>query len=299
MASSTATLGIYRLDPSRSPTSPLLELAVSDPPEAEAGSLFLQCQWHHTKQNWLGVTSSSGNAYMLILDAEWRLSKVLKLSLESELEPWAIAFSEPRTVKDGSSSFSVYTGSDDSILRYASCAWEDGSRETSFDSDEPVISLYSAKLTRKHGAGVTAILPLSIRTPDEGRLVITGSYDDHIRLFAIHDLVQTGGFAMSKLLIEENLGGGVWRLDPIKIENRSGRVRIEILVSCMHAGSRIVVLTSDDRAAWQCRILARFEEHKSMNYGSDFVRGTEDGRLRCVSTSFYDRLLCVWDYVST
>ncbi|KAH8174877.1 WD40 repeat-like-containing domain protein [Sarocladium implicatum] len=295
VASSTATLGIYKLDPLANPTSPLMEVAVSDPPEAEIGMLFLQCQWHHTEENWLGVTSSSGFAYIIVLDSDWRLSQAVKLSLESELEPWAIAFSEPRKSEDGSTSFSVYTGSDDSILRYATYNMTNDPSIARSENDEPVRSVHTAKLTKKHGAGVTAILPLSSKSPDGGRLVVTGSYDDHIRLFAIHDLDQTGGFVMSKLLVEENLGGGVWRLDPVKVEAGNGSFRIKILVSCMHAGARLVVFRSDDGLTWTCKILARFEEHKSMNYGSDFLRGWDDGRLRCVSTSFYDRLLCVWD----
>lgn len=80
----------------------------------------------------------------------------------------------------------------------------------------------------------------------------------------------------------------------------------------MHAGSRIVRLdrrrSSDSEGSdeWDFEVLARFEEHESMNYGSD-VRplvgngegGVGDGVARkgertVVSTSFYDRLMCVW-----
>ena len=53
---------------------------------------------------------------------------------------------------------------------------------------------------RLHQAGVTAILPLN---PD---LAVTGSYDDHIRL------VSLASDSIRRVLVEHNLGGGVWRL---------------------------------------------------------------------------------------
>lgn len=75
----------------------------------------------------------------------------------------------------------------------------------------------------------------------------------------------------------------------------------------MHAGTRIVKLTrngkseneDDAEEAWTFKILARFQEHQSMNYGSDVQpQVDEDGarRVKVVSTSFYDRLLCLWEW---
>jgi diphthamide biosynthesis protein 7 len=73
-----------------------------------------------------------------------------------------------------------------------------------------------------------------------------------------------------------------------------------LLASCMHAGSRIVRLArSADSGEWEFGVLARFEEHKSMNYGSDVQpveRGCEGGLRTVVSTSFYDKLMCVWEF---
>ncbi|KAK0384306.1 hypothetical protein NLU13_8394 [Sarocladium strictum] len=298
VASSTASLGIYKLEESEDATAPLRELAVSEPLGPEIGTLFLQCQWHPTQKSWLGVTASTGLAYLVELSEDWTSSRMTQLNLESPLEPWSIAFSPTKPPEDGSTGFSIYTGSDDSVLRFSfySVNHERSSDDQCIEETAPLVPLHSAIVTKKHMAGVTAILPLALTTPDGGRLVITGSYDDHIRLFSIHDLDQTGGFAMVRLLVEENLGGGVWRLDPVKIEKIAGSWKIIILVSCMHAGARVVELSSVDGAAWDCNVLARFEEHKSMNYGSDFVRGTDNALLRCVTTSFYDRLLCVWEY---
>lgn len=71
-----------------------------------------------------------------------------------------------------------------------------------------------------------------------------------------------------------------------------------LLASCMHAGSRIVRL-ADASGEWTFSVLAKFEEHKSMNYGSDVQpvqSGQEGGQRTIVSTSFYDKLMCVWQF---
>lgn len=63
----------------------------------------------------------------------------------------------------------------------------------------------------------------------------------------------------------------------------------------MHAGARIVEIRKDGDGQWQIEVLAKFEEHKSMNYGSDVQPGA--GTLKTIiSTSFYDKLLCLWRY---
>jgi diphthamide biosynthesis protein 7 len=177
---------------------------------------------------------------------------------------------------------------------------------------------------RIHTAGVTALLPLT------SNLLITGSYDDHIRLLHIPSTSSTTdggserrGPMRPQVLAELQLGGGVWRIkfleegdtnstyiEPWKLQRRS----ILLLVSCMHAGtriSRLVQTTTGDAGGegeWEFRIEAQFTEHKSMNYGSDVqpssiaeggqgnipegVRQTQ--RRTIVSTSFYDKLLCLW-----
>lgn len=73
------------------------------------------------------------------------------------------------------------------------------------------------------------------------------------------------------------------------------RVRYVVLASCMHAGTRIVELRRDQSDVWTFNVLAKFEEHKSMNYGSDVQPGHSDTKT-FISTSFYDRLLCVWKH---
>jgi diphthamide biosynthesis protein 7 len=66
----------------------------------------------------------------------------------------------------------------------------------------------------------------------------------------------------------------------------------------MHAGARIVKVQADDAGNWAIEVLAKFEEHKSMNYGSDVQPGGsgDGGQQTIVSTSFYDKLLCLWKF---
>ena len=69
-----------------------------------------------------------------------------------------------------------------------------------------------------------------------------------------------------------------------------------ILASCMYAGTRVLRLSRQaSDGEWQFEILGRFEEHQSMNYASD-VQPEEGDRKLIVSTSFYDKLLCLWRF---
>lgn len=65
----------------------------------------------------------------------------------------------------------------------------------------------------------------------------------------------------------------------------------------MHAGAKILEVRRSDGGKWLISVLAKFVEHESMNYASDGrprygVRGVEG--FIVVSTSFYDKRLCVW-----
>lgn len=77
----------------------------------------------------------------------------------------------------------------------------------------------------------------------------------------------------------------------------------------MHAGTRIVQVIHEEKKKkkdddeddeWKFHVLAKFEEHESMNYGSDVQpelkakKEEKKERKKIVSTSFYDRRLCLW-----
>lgn len=71
-----------------------------------------------------------------------------------------------------------------------------------------------------------------------------------------------------------------------------------VLASCMHAGVKILEVRRREGGKWQINVQAKFVEHGSMNYASDGRLRYGDGGmegLTVVSTSFYDKKLCVWE----
>jgi diphthamide biosynthesis protein 7 len=214
----------------------------------------------------------------------------LDLEIENSLEAWSIAFSPTwPTSGEDRSNISVYCGGDDSMLRYTSCSWMANGKDA-----DPETPYGSVTLKGKHDAGVTAILPLDLKSQQGGRVVVTGSYDDRLRVFVIFDLDATYGQRRVEQVVEKDLGGGVWRLDLVTLKISGDSARIVLLASCMHAGARVVELCVAGDVTWTCRILTKFEEHKSMNYASDYCP-RDTGKLRIASSSFYDKLLCLWE----
>lgn len=301
VVSSTATLEIFRFSSLSSGLPSLTLLSTLRLPGIGEDVLFLQLAWHPTIPDIVAITTSQGGVHILQLGSDYKtlLATEDPIILHS-LEAWSVAISPtlPTEEQTDSPSFTLYTGGDDSLLRYTTCIVKGKlpQENDSLDIERP----YPVMAVRGHDAGVTAILPL----PCGKDIVVTGSYDDHIRVYSIQPLQETFGLRKTSLLAETNLGGGVWRLRLIQYscdgQGRGlGKWRALILASCMHAGARIVQIRgSDDNVDnVELEILGRFEEHKSMNYASDFQPGTGldgQGELVCVSSSFYDKLLCLW-----
>jgi diphthamide biosynthesis protein 7 len=178
---------------------------------------------------------------------------------------------------------------------------------------------------KTHNAGVVAILPLPPLPNSSTIPILTGSYDEHIRLFLLETTSPT---LKRNLVLDENLGGGVWRLklmhkssitsiapttpNPTSTPSLRTQYNALILASCMHAGVRVLRLTHTspqdlssnlDAQGWSIDILAKFTRgHESMNYSSDFraevdEHGKRTGEYTIVSTSFYDKAVCVWKFV--
>jgi diphthamide biosynthesis protein 7 len=293
VVSSTGALAVFKLDPTENASSPLQYISTSRCDDIGEDVLFLQCNWHPEIPDMIGVTTSTSAARLLRLDKEYRITEYADLNIPNSLEAWCIAFSSGKPDPDQDKvQVTAYSGGDDSMLRYTSCISDLSEPDPLCEEPYPPITIKGT-----HNAGVTAILPLPLLMKNNGRVVVTGSYDDYLRVFIIHDLHETYGMKKVELVLEENMEGGVWRLDLVKIQEGAESTKLRVLASCMHAGARIVDLEVKDGVDWNCSVLARFEEHKSMNYGSDFVRDNDGGeRLRCVSTSFYDKLLCLWEY---
>ncbi|KAJ3496033.1 hypothetical protein NLG97_g2960 [Lecanicillium saksenae] len=223
--SSTGTLAIFRLN-GNDKSAPLQHLATSRCDDLDEDVLFLQCKWHPYLPNVVAVTTSTGSARLLYLDPQWKISQYANVNIPNSLEAWSIAISPVAHSESNASEATVYCGGDDSILRYTSCSWATGDP---FALPEEQYSPMQVK--GQHGAGVTAILPLDLNVVGGGRVVITGSYDDHIRVFIIHDLHKSYGARRVEQVLEENLEGGVWRLDLISLAKDDAGTCIAILAS--------------------------------------------------------------------
>ncbi|KAF1936424.1 hypothetical protein EJ02DRAFT_459541 [Clathrospora elynae] len=279
VATSTGAFAIYELKSwERDPSISHIKTIQYFPEDV----LITAFSWH-PESFMVGMTLSNGQVCLGVIDSEDdKTAALTKMEVVShDLEAWTLAF-----LPDGSG---LLSGGDDSTLRFAELT--EGSAGSVPWMDKKI-----------HGAGVTAILPIHL--DNEGGLVVTGSYDDHIRLL---NVTLSG---RRQVLAEANLGGGVWRL---KLLDRNPKLpahhgvekwrsepppeEILLLVSCMHAGTRIVRLFRNATTDWQIEVMGKFEEHQSMNYGSDSQPTLNDkGQRTFITTSFYDRLLCLWRY---
>ncbi|XP_017090580.2 diphthine methyltransferase [Drosophila bipectinata] len=124
---------------------------------------------------------------------------------------------------------------------------------------------------RAHMAGVTCLLS----HPSHEHHLLTGSYDEQLRLFDTR--------SMKRTLAEVNLGGGIWRLKPHPLNKDL------ILTACMYTNFSVVEL---DAKSPELRLLGAYEEHKSICYGADWAP-TGGKALTMATCSFYDHKLCV------
>ncbi|KAF2147162.1 uncharacterized protein K452DRAFT_261405 [Aplosporella prunicola CBS 121167] len=287
-ASSTGSLALYRVSRTQHPEIQHLRTLQLFP----QNSLITFFAWHPRTPLLAGLALADGSAHLCALpspddpatDADpdpEAFTPCLAPLLAHDLEAWFLTFAPAGTA--------LYTGGDDSALKFRSLP----------DPSTPPAAQWQDR--RIHAAGVTAILPLA-----GPNLLLTGSYDDRVRLLRVPDPSGSrgGGVRRPVVLAEADLGGGVWRLKDITPEAAAGGEQREfvVLASCMHAGARVLRLRAsspDEGEEWQFEVLASFEEHQSMNYGSDvqpLASGEEGGQRTVVSTSFYDRLLCVWKW---
>ncbi|KAI7162517.1 WD40 repeat-like protein [Hortaea werneckii] len=291
VAASTGLLVFYRFAKSREAQH---LIHISSERICEPETLVLSLAWHPKDAKVIGLTLSDGRAVVCRARQGdlWAGDQGIEITtvFSHSLEAWWLAFSPSY-----SGALDLYSGGDDQLLQ----------RTVEGEEPEQCTSLWQDR--RIHQAGVTYILPLS------RDLILTGSYDDHIRL------ISAPAVGRRQVLAEANLGGGVWRIKPLshhpsheqdggentasgastalsgtpEVGSERGMV---ILASCMYAGTRVLRLSRQaSNGQWQFEILGRFEEHQSMNYASD-VQPQEGDRKLIVSTSFYDKLLCLWHF---
>lgn len=214
------------------------------------------------------------------------------------IETWFIALESYTTAVGGERTSYMFTGNDFGALQTRRFSHQQVEDAGDMSLEERQI-LFLDDQARHHTAGVTSILPLPLSSlVRDAPILLTGSYDEYLRVY--HATPPRG-----KILAEQRLGGGVWRLNllssRVASDDRAIETRLVILASCMHAGARVVEIvwrsaTTEDVGEWTIRVLAQFTEHESMNYASDVYRPGDQGNgsIFVVSSSFYDKRLCLW-----
>lgn len=215
----------------------------------------------------------------------------MRFVLAHSLEAWTIAWSTINAL-DGSPY--LYSGGDDSALSVHNVGHM---LHMATPDTEPSAEMEYGPTSRDaktHGAGVTAILPLIVESARDRETLLTGSYDEFLRV-----LVPQLPGRRTALLAEKRLGGGVWRLKQLDSSQASpaGGKKFKILASCMHAGVKVIEVSRSEEGNWSIKTLGSFDEHASMNYASDAREENHVDGLKSrtyISSSFYDKRLCVW-----
>ena len=299
VATSEGSVCIYRLDlANEASLANQLVIKLFDP-----AILVLSLTWYPVFEAPIGERSSviavsASDGQIVIFDSmrqtEDDKAHILGRSQGHSLEAWAVAWSDKESEVESNLAI-LYSGGDDSMLCRYSSFGPPSEAEGPLDNEAQHLHEPSWRDRTTHNAGVTAILPLSLSTPFDDDILVTGSYDEYVRVLALPNLS-----GRTKVLAEKQLGGGVWRLKLLDTLYILGKgIHLVVLASCMHAGARLLkIVRSDSMRHWSINVIAKFEEHESMNYASDGrIEGPDQDHssgYTCVSTSFYDRKLCVW-----
>ena len=241
------------------------------------------------KTDGLAVTLSDGRTTILASDDYFSkqdtISEMAVFQAKHTIEVWFVALATFVTLT-GAWPF-MFTGDDFGSLYTCRFAIADDQLQVEAEYNDRA---------RHHTAGVTCILPLPFPVPTSptqqeelinSPLLLTGSYDEYLRVYCAS--------RSGNVLAELGLGGGVWRLGLLHANSTKERIDYLVLASCMHAGCR-VVRVSFLHGTWEITVLAEFTEHRSMNYASDVWKDEAPGssELLCMSSSFYDRRVCLW-----
>jgi diphthamide biosynthesis protein 7 len=210
--------------------------------------------------------------------------------IQHDFQAWHCSFLASED--DHEVEFGLISGGDDATLRYTPV---DAAQFSALGFVDAATNSFptSPWADRKiHQAGVTAVMPIG--STSTGHLVITGSYDDHIRLLHIPNM------GRRDVLAEEYLEGGVFRIKLVEKRGKGDSGSSEtkesyaLIVSCMQAGARIVNLHKTGEH-WHFDVKAKFEKNAgTLFYASDCQSTGTDGKRTIVSTSFEDRKLYLW-----
>jgi diphthine methyl ester acylhydrolase len=264
------------------------------------------------------------NGKLLIARFEdWDFSKIELLDDEEESltsthghdeSAWCCAWSSSTSItpKPGISGRTLFSGGDDCKLRLLNMSMAPIIPNSSVRINTELGALDTDRREFKpHSSGVTFILPLPFATSDVACILLTGGYDDFVRVYTMYDFRENAPtHTRPRVLAELNLGGGVWRLkflQSYEILGRNSRKNIldpatfKVLASCAFAGARILEVVGTQSGEWSIKVVGTITVHQSMCYASD-VQPTdnEDDTQQepriCVSSSFYDKLMCLWKW---
>ena len=209
--------------------------------------LALSLDWHHGSNRVL-VSDSKGEINLLDWTNESTLTYERNWSAHN-FEAWICSFDKWNENR-------FYTGGDDTFLN-------------SYDvrMDTKIL------LNKSHMAGVTCLLS----HPQQEHILLTGSYDENLRIFDTRSLKQPIG--------EINLGGGIWRLKSHPLHHNL------ILTACMYHNFSVVDLAD----LISPNLVGEYFEHKSICYGADWCLNVDknENPLYMATCSFYDHKLCV------
>ena len=175
-------------------------------------SLTLSLAWSRLPSQSNAIAASSSDGRIAIFESNHEPPAISVETSAHSLEAWTLAWT---TRGEYDLRPELYSGGDDSAL----CKHKLSVRPVSGslnDDNLPFTHEYqfqaSVPDTKSHMAGVTAILPLQPIFRGE-QLLVTGSYDEYVRL-----LLPVNESPRPKLLAEQSLGGGVWRLEMLAHE---------------------------------------------------------------------------------
>jgi diphthamide biosynthesis protein 7 len=254
--------------------------------------------------------------------SDWDFSKVELLDDEEETlasmhgheeSAWCCAWSSSTSIigpTPGVSGRTLLSGGDDCTLRILNMSTapivpdSTVSINTEFDAFDN-----GRRVFKPHASGVTFILPLPVSKSDVACILLTGGYDDFVRVYTTYDFrVNKHTHSKPRVLAELNLGGGVWRLrflhnyEKRKMPNdASPAAKFQVLASCAWAGARILEIEGSLAGEWSIKVVGTVTIHQSMCYASDVQpleheNDTSQESRICVSSSFYDKLLCLWKW---
>ncbi|POS85006.1 hypothetical protein EPUL_004009 [Erysiphe pulchra] len=317
VASSTGTISIYHLIKKSEKLN--LEHVVTHQ-VAQKDILVLSIAWYpHDKTP---KSSQSSIIFYTLSDG-----KVLAAHLSPDFKSFTILNNAaPLIIHDDNAwtctvaSNILFSGGDDSMLNKLNFDLQDTGKkkiliERSLTNSEN--HHVGQACFKGHDAGVTAIIILPLPSTVKGdTFILTGSYDDHVRVFVSSTEPLTripGVHKLAELLV----GGGVWRLKlieayPTKPETDENEWEYIVLASCMLVGARILKIKGSYHGNWSIQIDAEMTTHKSMCYSCDvqpqrsFSQKSEEDLCSekssktwtIASSSFYDKLLVIWQYKS-